>query len=125
MDKNSSWGFAVLGIAIGLGLIIAGISMSIAFYNTRATERYVTVKGLAERNVDADLAIWPVTFKETGNDLAALYTTVQSRREIIRRFLIDSGFEDSEISLSAPSIRDYQAEPLYGERAMPKYRYTA
>ena len=125
MEKNSSQGFAVLGISIGLGIIIAGISMSVAFYNTRATERYVTVKGLAERNVYSDLAIWPVTFKETGNDLAALYKTVQSRREIIRQFLIDSGFEDSEISLSAPSIRDSQAEPLYGERVMPKYRYTA
>ena len=112
MEKNSSRGFAVLGISIGLGIIIAGLSMSIAFYNTRATERYVTVKGLAERNVDADLAIWPVTFKETGNNLAALYKTVQSKRQIIRGFLVESGFEDSEISLSAPSIRDSQAEPI-------------
>ena len=125
MEKNSSRGFAVLGISIGLGIILAGLSMSIAFYNTRATERYVTVKGLAERNVDADLAIWPVTFKETGNNLAALYKTVQSKRQIIREFLVESGFEDAEISLSAPSIRDSQAEPIYGDQAMPKYRYTA
>jgi len=125
MDRNSSRGFAVLGISIGLGIIIAGLSMSIAFYNTRATERYVTVKGLAERNVDADLAIWPITFKETGNDLAALYSTVQLKRQIIRQFLLESGFEESEISLSAPSIRDAQAEPIYGEQVMPRYRYTA
>lgn len=125
MDGNSSRGFAVLGISIGLGIIIAGLSMSIAFYNTRATERYVTVKGLAERNVDADLAIWPITFKETGNDLAALYSTVQLKRQIIRQFLLESGFEEPEISLSAPSIRDAQAEPIYGEQVMPRYRYTA
>ncbi|UCE18008.1 MAG: SIMPL domain-containing protein [Gemmatimonadota bacterium] len=125
MDKNSSRGFAVSGIAIGLGIIIAGLSMSVAFYSTRATERYVTVKGLAERNVEADLAIWPLSFKETGNDLIALHGTVNSKRHTIQQFLLDVGFDESEMSLSPPSIRDSQAEPLYGEQAMPKFRYTA
>ena len=49
MEKNSTRGYAVLGIAVGLGILSAGLSMSIAFYNTRVTERYVTVKGLALR----------------------------------------------------------------------------
>lgn len=125
MVKDTFWGTAVLGICITLGLAIAGISMSVAFYRTRVTQRYVTVKGLAERNVDADLAIWPITFKETGNDLTALYRIVNSKRQIIRQFLIGYGFEDSEISLSAPSIRDSQAEPIYGDRIVPQFRYTA
>lgn len=125
MEKSSFWGSVVLGISLCLGIVIAGISMSIAFYKTRVTQRYVTVKGLAERNVDADMAIWPLTFKETGNDLTALHRIVNSKRQIIRRFLIESGFEDSEISLSPPSIRDSQAEPVYGDQSMSKYRYTA
>ena len=95
MERNSFRSYAVLGISISLGILIAGLSMSVAFYKTRVTERFVTVKGLAERNVNADLAIWPVTFKETGNDLAALYNTVQSKRQIIRQFLIEAGFEDT------------------------------
>lgn len=125
MEKNSFWGSVVLGVSISLGIAIAGLSMSYAFFKTRGTERFVTVKGLAVQNVNADLAIWPLTFKETGDDLTALQKIVDAKRQVIRQFLLASGFEDSEISLSAPSIRDSQAEPIYGDRAMPKYRYTA
>ena len=57
MEKNAFWGSVFLGVAIGLGVAIAGVSMSVAFFNTRRTERFVTVRGLAERNVEADLVI--------------------------------------------------------------------
>ena len=125
MEKQTFRSFFVLGVTIGLGIAVAGLSMSFSFYKTRVTERYVTVKGLAERNVAADLAIWPLSFKETGNDLAALQKAVDSKRQVIRDFLLDSGFEDTEISLSVPSIRDAEAEPVYGEAVKSKFRYTA
>jgi hypothetical protein len=125
MDKNNFRSHLVLGITIGLGIAIAGLSMSYSFYKTRVTERFVTVKGLAERNVEADLAIWPLSFKETGNNLTALQKTVDAKRQIIREFLLASGFEGSEISLSVPSIRDAEAEPSYGEAIKAKFRYTA
>lgn len=125
MEKNDFRSFLILGITIGLGIAVAGLSMSYSFYKTRVTERFVTVKGLAERNVGADLAIWPLSFTETGNDLTALQKTVDSKRLIIREFLLDSGFEDAEISLSVPSIRDVEAEPVYGEGIKSKFRYSA
>ena len=125
MENNSFRSSAMLGLSIGLAIAIAGLSMSYSFYKTRSAERYVTVKGLAVRNVDADLVIWPLTFKVTGNDLAALQKSVNSKRRSIQKFLRDAGFEDSEISLSPPSIRDAQAEPAYGEQRQAEYRYTA
>ena len=125
MEKNTFWGSVWPGTAIGLGVAIAGLSMSVAFFKTRRTERYVTVKGLAERNVEADLAIWPLTFKVTGNDLVDLNRTVAGKRTIIRQFLLDAGFDASDISFSPPSIRDSQAEPVYGAQALSQFRYTA
>ena len=126
MEKNSFWGGVILGISIGLGITIAGLSISYSFYKTRGTERYVTVRGLAERNVYADFAIWPLSFNETGNNLAELYKIVNIKRQTIKKFLIDSGFEDSEISFSTTSIRDTQAEPMYRmQQALPENRYIA
>jgi hypothetical protein len=125
MDKNNFKSFLVLGITLGLGIALAGVSMSYSFYKTRVTERFVTVKGLAERNVEADLAIWPLSFKETGNNLTALQKVVDSKRQVIREFLLTAGFEDEEISLSVPSIRDAEAEPMYREGTKPMFRYTA
>ena len=125
MEKNAFWGSVFLGVAIGLGVAIAGVSMSVAFFKTRRTERFVTVRGLAERNVEADLVIWPLTFKETSNELSDLNRIVGHKREIIKRFLLDVGFDDSDISFSPPAIRDSQAEPIYGDRALSQFRYTA
>lgn len=112
---------AILGISIGLGILIGSIFIANALFKIKSAERYVTVKGLAEREVDADLAIWPITFKDVGNDLAELQNLVEKRRKVISAFLIDRGFSKENISYSAPKITDAQAD-YYGNNR-PSYRY--
>jgi len=112
---------AILGLSVGIGIIIGSIFLANAIYKARATERFVTVKGLAEREANADLAIWPVTFKEVGNDLVQLQKLVEKRRNIITDFLLEKGFSNVNISYSAPRITDAQAE-YYGNNP-PSYRY--
>jgi len=124
MEKGSFWSYAVLGIAIGLGICIAGLSVSHALFEVRASQRFVTVKGLAEREVDADLVIWPLAFEISSNDLNDIQAQVEAKRRIIRQFLLDAGFEEGEMSLSTPRIRDTQSEYL-GDRNAPRSRYIA
>lgn len=112
---------AILGISIGLGFLIGSVFIANALFKIKSAERYVTVKGLAEREVDADLAIWPITFKDVGNDLAELQNLVEKRRKVISAFLIDRGFSKENISYSAPKITDAQAD-YYGNNR-PSYRY--
>lgn len=125
MEKNSFWGYAVAGLAIGLGICVAGLGVSSAVYKLRSAQRFVTVKGLAEREVGADLVVWPLTFEVTGNDLNVLQTQVEAKRQTIKEYLSSAGFEESEISQSAPRIRDAESETQYGQRTPPKYRYVA
>jgi hypothetical protein len=115
---------AILGLSIGLGILIAGISISGALYKSRITERYVTVKGLAEKEVAADMAIWPITYKDAGNDLLQLQKLVDANREIIKSFLIEKGFKEEDISHSSPMITDAWAENYYGSQSVqgPRYR---
>ncbi|MSS71780.1 MAG: SIMPL domain-containing protein [Candidatus Latescibacteria bacterium] len=125
MEKNTFWVSSTGGLAIGLGIVIAGICLSIALYKARAEDRYVTVRGLAEREVDADLAIWPITFKDAGNDLVALQKVIETKREVITRFLVESGFNPTEISHAAPRINDTQAEREFSGRGELRFRYLA
>ena len=125
MRDKSVFNAAILGIFVGLGIMIAGFSISHALFKTRAADRYVTVKGLAEREVDADLAIWPITFKDAGNDLAGLQDEITRKREVITDFLLEKGFDAGNISHSAPRMTDAQAETYYGGQNQPRYRYTA
>ena len=122
MKDRSVSSALLLGLCIGLGVALAGWFVGQSFYALKAAERFVTVKGLAEREVPADLAIWPLTFSQTGNDLPALYQRLQTDRDRIIAFLTGLGFAQDEISTSPPRVTDYYAQGYTGSR-LPPNRY--
>jgi hypothetical protein len=125
MERNSLSVSVLWGLSIGIGIALAGLVMSNALYKARTAERYVSVRGLAEREVDADLVIWPITFKEAGNDLVELQKRIDEKREIISAFLESNGFKREDISYSAPRITDTQAERYEGGKSDFAFRYVA
>ncbi len=121
--KRASLAFAaILGLAIGGGITIAGVYLGMSLKESRKAQRVVSVRGLAEREVDADLAIWPITFSETSNDLPDLYNRIIDKRKTIASFLTVAGFGSGDISYSAPRIIDQQAKQN-GDKAKPAFRY--
>jgi hypothetical protein len=112
----------IAALILAIGIAIAGISIGIGVYKGRAADRYVTVKGLAEREVKADLAIWPITFRVTSNDLASLRTGIEDGRIAVTQFLKDAGFNENVIANSVPRINDTQA---FGSNTRSLYRYVA
>jgi hypothetical protein len=122
--KNSSLASAaILGVCIGGGIALAGVYHGKALVESRKPQRTVSVRGLAEREVNADLALWPITFTETSNDLADLYDRISNKKRIIAAFLAEGGFNPADISYSAPSIVDQHAKEYGGDQAPPKFRY--
>lgn len=88
----------------------------------RTGDRYVTVKGLAEREVPADLVVWPITFTQTGNELPALYEQIQANQQRIAAFLKGQGLEAAEQSLSTPRIEDFEAQGFRENRSGNRYK---
>ena len=118
--KDRSFSAAlVLGLLLGLGVALAGLFVGQALYAMKAAERYVTVKGLAEREVAADLAIWPLTFNQTGNNLPQLYDRLEKDRKGIRQFLTGQGFKAAELSDAPPRVTDYYAQGYTGNNLPP------
>ena len=109
MQKNTLAAL-FLGSLVGIGTASAGWFIAGAVREARESQRFVTVKGLAEREVDADLAIWPVTFKDTSEDLAELQRRVDAKREVVAGFLVEAGFPREELSFAVPRIQDRQTE---------------
>ncbi len=122
---NAATGAAMLlGVLLAAGLGLLGYQLTGGLQHFRgATERVVSVKGLAEREVPADTAIWPIRFESAGDDLAALYATLEQQAEQIRTFLQQAGFDTAEISRSAPAITDRRAQS-YGNPAAQDLRYA-
>lgn len=124
MTTSSARSAFILGAFICAGLIGLGLVGSGGFLQAKALERTVTVKGLSEREVPADIAIWPVRFSEADNDLVGLYARIEQRNALVKSFLLEHGFDEDEISVSAPAIIDRQAQS-YGDGGDVPFRYVA
>lgn len=89
-----------------LAVTIAGLFLILAVNRFKSFDRSVSVRGLCEREVKADLAIYPISFSTGGDNLSVVNGDVQAKNQLIIDFLKQNGFEDSEISVSVPSISD-------------------
>ncbi len=115
---------AILGGLLLVGFLGLGYLLSSSIVDIKKMERTVEVKGLSEREVPADIAIWPITFSMADNDLSNLYQTIQDKNAKVVGFLKSQGFTDSEITISAPSVVDKLARE-YDSSYGAKFRYTA
>ena len=106
MDKGKFYA----GLAIMVGLIVLGAMLPAAVGKFKAAERTVTVKGLCEREVPADKAIWPIKFKVVGNDLSAVYSEIEAKKAEILAFLDNGGLKPEEITVAVPSVSDKYAQ---------------
>jgi len=124
VTENSKASALVLGVFIFLGLATLGYLLGNAAIKFKEYERTVTVKGLSEREYEADIVIWPIEFTEASNNLGELYGSIERSTEKIRVFLEEAGISQEEITFSIPSITDKSAQQ-YGNQAKAEFRYTA
>jgi uncharacterized protein len=121
---NESRSALILGASIFAGLALMGYLLGSSAIKFREYERVVSVKGLAEREMPADVAVWPIRFASAGNDLAALYTTMEDNAQQISAFLVSAGFDPTEITIGAPAVTDRFAQE-YGGGERVQLRYVA
>jgi hypothetical protein len=113
-----------LGMSLCVGSLILGGLLGRSLIEFKEYERSVTVKGLAEREVEADIAIWPIEFISAGNELEGLYEDLEAKTGLVVDFLGEKGFEESEITVNVPSIDDKQARG-HVDPSKIQFRYSA
>lgn len=112
-----------LGTLLCLGLLGLGAILGYSALRHKAFERTVVVKGLSEREYPANIAIWPIELVTADHDLSTLHATLDERSNLVRRFLLESGFYAEELSFGAPVVRDSYADP-YRNPDTAAFRYT-
>lgn len=114
----------ILGVLLAVGLCGGAWLIGDTVITAKQLERTVTVKGLAEREVPADQAIWPIRFSVGANELPELTRQLENATQRVQEFLEQKGFKASEISPSAPSIVDKKAQG-WGELGSDSFRFVA
>lgn len=100
---------AVVGGILAVGVAAGGALIGRGIENARVGDRTVTVRGLSERGVKADLAVLPLRFASAGNVLAEVQADVDTDLEVVRRFLATQGYSPSEIDLGRLEVVDQYA----------------
>jgi len=100
---------------IAFGLMAGGWLLGQGVAATRLADRAVTVRGLAERDVVADLATWTFSFSATGNDVAPVQAKIDADTAAIRAFLTRYGFKAADIVPAGVSVNQWvDNNPAYG-----------
>ena len=99
----------IAGALIGLGVASAGFLAGDALVKSRLGLRNVTVKGLSEREVKADLGFWPVRFVATGPTLEVARAKLETSEAAVKAFLISKGFADTDMSVQNIQVEDRMA----------------
>lgn len=91
---------------VGVGLAAGGGLIAYGLIDARTGDRVVTVRGLAERDAKADLAILPLRFTQSGDDLGAVQIAIDGDIAKVRGFLAAQGFKPAEIDLGRLEVVD-------------------
>lgn len=98
------------------GLTASGYVLGDGLRRSKAAERSVTVRGVSERDVTADLATWSVDFSNQGADLGPVQASVDRQARAVRGFFARSGFAPGAITDSNVSVSREQAHDDVPER---------
>jgi len=100
----------VAGAVLTFGLITIGHKINDGLTHFRSFDRYITVKGLATKDVDADLAVWSVTFNVTGETLAGAQESLAASEKTVRDFLNTNGIKPEQVRLQNINVVDKKAQ---------------
>lgn len=96
-------------LVLAVGIVLAGLLVGNGFARGREADRFVTVKGISEREVNADLAIWPIRLVAAGNNLSVAHQQLQDNREQVFQFLARQQIDTAAISMQDFSVTDAYA----------------
>lgn len=122
MDSRVS--SAVLAVGLVAGLFLLGREIRTGAVEFKERDRVVTVKGLAEREVDADVAIWTLRFVDANDDYDALFVSLDEKTRAVEGFLREAGFGEDDVTVAAAEVVDKRAQ-RYGGGGDVGLRYAA
>lgn len=110
---------------LALAIITAGFLVGNVIKTGKKYDRFVEVKGLSEREVDADLAVWPINITITGNNLVDLQNEIESQNKQVYNFFVTQGFTKDELTQGSTNISDARADIYNSNYQNNGFRYIA
>jgi hypothetical protein len=109
---------------LAIGIAIAGWFVGDGFFRGRAADRFVTVKGVSERDVTADVALWPLRFVSTNDDLKQAQAAIKQSHQQALGFLERHGIDAKAAEVQKLEVNDLLANPYRSGPTQSRYIIT-
>ena len=104
-SRNKVW-LASAGL-LTIGLITGGYLLGDGLLRAKMADRSVTVRGLAERDVTADLATWTIAYSAQSTDLQSAQTDIDRDTTAITSFFKELGFKADALKPTGANVNQY------------------
>jgi hypothetical protein len=118
MQKGSS---AVAALILAAGVVVAAIVLAGGIIRSRGADRYVTVKGISERDVKAGLAIWPLRFVATDDSLDVAQAGIEKAKATVLAFLERHGIPATMTEVQGLEVTDVLTSPYRSGPVTSRY----
>ncbi len=108
MENKTSSKFIFLGLSIFIGLSCLGYFIFRGFKTFSDKDRIVTVKGLAEMNIEATSATINLNFEFSGDDVDDLIKRTKNKKHKIIAYLTENGYNTKDITINNIDVTDRQ-----------------
>lgn len=109
---------------IATGIALGGYFVGQGLLGHNKTSK-IAVKGLAEKEVPASIAIWTLSYSANDDQLAEVDRKLAEGATLVKEFLKNAGFEEADIALQPPSLRDHSMESRDKDAQAPATRFSA
>ena len=97
---------------LAVGMIAGGYLLGDGLLRAKDAERAVTVRGLAERDVTADLATWTISYSASSTDLAEAQSKVRRDTQGIEAFFKELGFPADALQPTGANVSSFTNDGL-------------
>jgi len=92
---------------LALAIVLGGYLLGDGVRRARMADRAVTVRGLAERDVTADLATWTLNISAQGTELSEVLTEMEQDTRAVQAFFRSRGFRPQDLSDAGVSVNQF------------------
>ena len=103
------------GTALAIGLIVSSMILGWAYTGTKKSEEAITVTGSAKKRIKSDLVVWNAGASVQGTQLADAYKQIAEHTPQIKKYLLEKGIPEDQITVSAISTVPLKKTVTYGE----------
>lgn len=94
-------------VVLAGGMIVGGYLLGDGLRRSHAADRSVTVRGLAERDVTADLATWTISYSASGENLPGVRAEIEANTAALKSYFRDLGFPADALSPTGAGVNSY------------------